>query len=90
MQLMESIREQLVAWLDANGVDAKNVPHDALMTYADGQLTTDLYVTGPTGGHVMEPNSSNTVARTSATYPVTTPPPDVAWWLRARCPTCGR
>lgn len=90
MILTESLRDQLVEWLGANGIDAKVVPHDALMTYADGQLTTDLYLTGPNGGRVMEPNSSDEAARTSATYAVTAPPPDVAWWLRRRCPTCGR
>lgn len=89
MIVTESLRDQLVQWLDANGIDAKIVPHDALMTYADGQLTTDLYVSGPNGGRVWEP-SRDEAARTSATYPVTDPPPDIAWWLRQRCPTCGR
>lgn len=90
MQLTESLRDQILQWFGANGIDVMNVPHDALMTYSDGQLTTDLFLVGPDGSRAMEPNSSNRPARTTATYAVSPPPPDVAWWLRDRCPTCGR
>lgn len=90
MKLSNELQDHLVEWLKANGINPNDVPHDAEMTYDGNELNTDLYLAGEEGGRVMLPGR-NELARTMATFTITVePPPDVAWWLRTRCPTCGR
>lgn len=90
MKLGNELHEHLVEWLKANGINANDIPHDAEMTYEDRELNTDIYVTGEAGGRMLLPGRDE-LARTTATFAITVEPPsDVAWWLRRRCPTCGR
>lgn len=90
MKLGNELHEHLVEWLKANGVNPHDVPTDAQMTYDGRELVTDLYVTTEDGKRLLAPGRDE-LAVTTGTFTITVePPPDVAWWLRGRCPTCGR
>lgn len=88
---MDTLREHVIAWLAANGIDVKRIPTDPHMTLDGDQLTTDQKVQNAAGHDQIDPATSNTIARATVTYTITVPPPpDVANWLLPRCPTCGR
>jgi hypothetical protein len=73
-------RDNICAWLRANGIDPKSVPEGARPSLIGDQLTIDLYVRNA-AGRMMVVGAA--VARTTATVTVAAPPPpDVARWLR--------
>lgn len=84
------IRQTILDWFRANGVDTKYLPADPRATVGDGQLTFLSRVRGPGGaGYVIAPD--DTVLTETVTVPVTVPPPPlVEKWLAPRCPSCGR
>jgi hypothetical protein len=87
---VDGLRDQLCDWLRANGIDPKNVPWDARMSWVDGQLTTDMYLVDENGRKQFDPSDKNQLARETRTFPASEPPPLVASWLLPRCPACGR
>jgi hypothetical protein len=90
MTITDELRDQLCAWLTANGIDPKNVPTDARMSWVDGRLTTDMHLLDEDGRKHEDPTRKNQLARETKTFPASQPPPLVATWLLPRCPTCGR
>jgi hypothetical protein len=76
--------------LRANDINPNDIPHDAHVSLVDNQLTTDVWARNEQGKLHLDPGLLGP-ARTTTTFPISTPPPDdVAKWLRPRCPTCGR
>lgn len=84
--------EQVLAWLEAHGIERRLVPADPRASIADGNLTLQLWVSGASGHGVMiDPSQPNEIMRRTVTVPVTVPPPPVVeTWLAPHCPTCGR
>lgn len=90
MKLSNDLRDHLASWLKANGIDISTIPTEPHMTFDGRELTTDVFLFTEDGQRLLSPGRDE-LAITTATYTITTPPPaDVAWWLRDRCPTCGR
>lgn len=85
------IRQTIIAWFQANGVDASRLPADPQATVTDGELTFLSKVSRPGDkGDVIAPDGLGPLTET-LTVPVTVPPPPlVEKWLAPRCPTCGR
>jgi hypothetical protein len=54
---VDGLRDQLCDWLRANGIDPKNVPYDARMSWVDGQLTTDMHLLDENGRKQFDPTS---------------------------------
>jgi hypothetical protein len=87
---LDELRGAVLAWLRANDIEPNNIPPDPTMTLDGDQLTTDVYMLGEKGQKLIAPGQ-DALQRTVATFTITVPPPpDVAEWLRPRCPTCGR
>lgn len=87
---MDELREHVIEWLAANGIDPGRIPVDPHMTIDGDQLTTDQKVQNAAGVDQIVPGRDE-IARETVTYTITDPPPpDVAVWLLPRCPTCGR
>jgi hypothetical protein len=82
-------REELCAWLTANGIDADEVPDDADMTIetdATGQrwIRTEIYATNANGKRFV--NAYGTAAaRLRTMTPLKAEPP--AWWEPRKKPT---
>lgn len=89
MTISEDLREHILAWLRANGIDPNIVPAEPYMTLDGDRMTTDVYQLDDSGHKMIAPGKDK-LARTVATFTVTPPPADVAEWLRPRCPECGR
>jgi hypothetical protein len=82
----------VIAWFRANGVDARHLPRDSHASIADGRLTFRRFVLSElTGTPMLDPVESNRLATEVVTVPLLVEPsPDVAEWLRPKCPTCGQ
>lgn len=86
----DSMWEQTLAWLRANGINPAHVTPEPNASMADGQVTLIMKVRGPNGGDVIDPEGFGVLKETK-TFPVTVPPPPlVETWLAPKCPTCGR
>jgi hypothetical protein len=84
----DELREHILAWLEANGIDYRDIPAEPQMSLTDGTLTTLVRQRG-SGGQLLI--VGDYIENTTATFPITVEPPaDVAAWLMPRCPTCGR
>jgi hypothetical protein len=84
-------REQILAWLRANGIDPADVPGRARASVVDGMLTVPLYVRNEHGRLVIDPSDPLQPATHTVTVPVRVEPnADVLLWLTPRCETCGR
>lgn len=85
----DDFRREVCDWLRANGVDPGTVPINPEASVADGQLTL-LRKVQRNGRDVVNHHELSVLTET-VTVPVVVPPsPDIAEWLRPRCPTCGR
>jgi uncharacterized protein YfaT (DUF1175 family) len=90
LSTQDTLRQHVIDWLAANGINANLIPRDPYMTLVGDQLTTDEQVRNAAGHKQLDPVTEQ-VARKIVTYTITVPPPpDVAEWLLPRCPTCGR
>lgn len=88
---METLREQVIAWLTANEIDPNRIPTRPHMTLVGDQLTTDQRFLSAEGRVQLDPGRPDEIARETVTYTITVPPPpDVATWLLPRCSECGR
>lgn len=82
--------KNVLAWLRANGIRPEDIPTDPTMTIDGERLTTDVFMRGSEGQKLFTPDGMG-LERATRTYTISVPaPPDVAEWLRPRCPTCGR
>jgi hypothetical protein len=80
-------RQQVCAWLNANGIDPAHTPMEPNASIADGQLTL-LQKVQRNGRDVV---SGGDALKETVTVPLLVEPsPDIAEWLRPRCPNCGR
>jgi len=88
----QSVVEQILTWLEAHGIERRLVPADPCASVADGQLTIQLWASGPSGSGIrVDPMRPNEVIRETVTVPVAVPPPPVVeTWLAPKCPMCGR
>jgi hypothetical protein len=86
-------QREVCDWFRANGVDPRRLPFDPNASIADGQLTFVRKVGRP-GKHglvdVIAPGGFDVLKETVTVPLLVEPPPDVAEWVRPKCPTCGR
>lgn len=86
----DELRAHVVEWLRANEIQPEDIPPDPTMTIDGDRLTTDVHMRGSEGQKLFTTDGM-ALERTTRTYTISVPaPPDVAEWLRPRCPTCGR
>lgn len=71
---------EMVAWIDAQGVDHREVPVPSRATIRDGMLTVELYALNEDGQRYVDETGEN-AARTSKTVPLVSDPPD-CWWSK--------
>lgn len=84
------LRQHVLDWLTANGVETRDVPGNPYASVNDGVLTIDMWMRGEDGQQVFKPDADE-LMRATETFPVVVKPPvDVAEWLMPRCETCGR
>jgi hypothetical protein len=87
----ELFRDKLLAWLAANGIDGRHVPHGERPSLADGQLTLRMFLLSQQGRQQIDPLDDTRCLTHTVTVPVVVDPdPDVASWLIPPCPSCGR
>ena len=88
----DEFRQLVCDWFRANGVDTRRLPMNPDASIADGQLTFRRVLwSEPTQTPMIDPGDPLSILTEVVTVPlVTEPPPDVAEWLRPKCPTCGR
>jgi hypothetical protein len=80
-------RQEICAWLTANGIDPGRTPMNPDATIADGQLT--LRQKSRRNGHDVVVNGD--VPTETVTVPLLVQPPsDIADWLGPKCSKCGR
>lgn len=88
--LDDDFRRAVCDWLRANGVDPMTVPAEPRASIADGRLTLRRIVQRD-GRSVPDPSQAYAVLTETVTVPLLVEPaPDIAEWLRPRCPACGR
>lgn len=86
----DQFRAEVCDWLRANGIDPARTPIHCDASIADGMLTIRQKVQRD-GRDVFDPADPNRILEETVTVPVVVEPsPDIAEWLRPRCPTCGR
>jgi hypothetical protein len=59
----DELREQVCEWLRSNGIDPKDIPIDARMSWTNGRLTTDVILRNAAGRAQIDPDNKNQVAR---------------------------
>lgn len=83
-------REEVCAWLRANGIDPARTPMYPQASISDGRLTIRQKVRR-NGHDVIDPEEPNRIMEETITVPVVVEPTGVvATWIAPRCPTCGR
>jgi hypothetical protein len=88
----DDLVHDVITWFRANDVDTSRLPRDPDASIANGQLTFRQHVLSElTHTPMLDPEKPNQLATKVVTVPLLVePPPDVAEWLRPKCPTCGR
>jgi hypothetical protein len=80
-------RQEICAWLTANGIDPARTPMSPDATISDGRLTIRQKI--QRNGHDVA--VAGEVPTETITVPLLVQPaPDIADWLRPSCPACGR
>lgn len=85
----EDFRREICDWLQANGISPRETPAEPHASIANGQITI-LHKVQRNGCDVINPTRDGVVTETITMPLLVEPSPDVAEWLRPRCPTCGR
>lgn len=97
----DALRNELCAWLEANGIDPDLVPAEERPTltedmqrsfprHADMVLDIRMWERAEHGGMLLNNLRTAPIERMH-TVPITVPPPpNVRAWLDSRCPTCRR
>lgn len=76
------LREEICAWLRANGVDPADIPMDVRMTLGERWVSTDVFVRGP-GGGILLTAACDDVQLETRRFVVNVPPAGrVLEWLR--------
>jgi hypothetical protein len=83
----DDFRREVCDWFRANGLDPKTLPAQPQASITDGQLTS-LRKVQRNGCDVI--HQGELLVETVTVPLVVEPSPDIAEWLRPRCPTCGR
>ena len=78
--LSEADRNKAVAWVEAHGISADDVPADARFELRDGQLTIEVVVRDADGNCQPDPVTPNSVARTTRTVRQVAPLPQFEGW----------
>jgi hypothetical protein len=88
----QDFRKETCDWFRANGVDPSRLPVDPHASIADGQLTFRRAVLSElTGSRMLDPAEPNQLLTEVVTVPlIADPSPDIAEWLRPKCPACGQ
>lgn len=87
----DDFRQQVCAWLTANNIDPDRIPMNCRISTTSDTITYPRTVLGPDGHAQRDPKDPNQVLTETVTAPLLKgPPPEVAEWLRPKCPTCGR
>lgn len=82
-------REQICAWLRANGLDPGDIPIGASVIVSDHWITTMVWQRDAQGDRKMNPTTGEPVLG-GVTVPMLVPPEgDVANWVMPCGPTCG-
>lgn len=81
LNLSDSLREAVCAWLVENDINPAEIPGDATITLTRDGITYPRRIKGP-----MWPALEETVTAMM----VVEPNDAVRNWLMPRCPTCGR
>jgi hypothetical protein len=85
----DEFRREVCDWLRANGLDPRAIPAQPHASIADGQITLLRKV--QRDGHDVIDQTGYDVLKETITVPLLVEPtPDIAEWLRPKCPTCGR
>jgi len=78
---IDGLRDQVCAWLRANGIDPGRIPIDSTLTRSGDQLTFDVYARGADGKLIFSRSGKNELERASETRTITVePPPAVVAW----------
>lgn len=85
----DDFRQELIAWFRANDVNTKALPIEPNASIADGQLTFQSKVQR-NGRDVINASGDDVLRETLSVPLLVEPSPDIAEWLRPKCPTCGR
>jgi hypothetical protein len=99
IKVNDRFRQEICAWLDANGLDSRHTPPDARPSIVDGKLTIEqqlvidgaLQVDAGGGGRHPDGLVFEKVKTHTVTVDVKVPPtPAVEYWLMEPCTECGR
>lgn len=81
-EMPDPVRERLMAWLIANGLDPTRIPGVGTITVLDGQVTATEYIQTEAGTWLKTPDGTGTAIR-ERTVPLVEPWPDDNFGLGA-------